>query len=74
MAMPQPGPSTQIVTALRSYGAVSPAFLAKLLGRTPEELWNYLNPLANEGVIQIRDDGVVALIKESPTGATRSSG
>jgi Mn-dependent DtxR family transcriptional regulator len=73
MAISQPGPNTQIVTALRSYGAVQPAFLAQLLGRTPEELWNYLNPLANEGVVQIRNDGAVALVEESATGLARAS-
>ncbi len=72
MAISRSGPNMQIVTALRSYGAVPPAFLAQLLGRTPEELWNYLNPLALEGVVQIRDDGAVALAKESATGLARA--
>ena len=54
MALSQPGPNTQIVTTLRSYGAVPADLLAKLLGRTPEELAVHLKLLESEGVAVVQ--------------------
>ncbi len=53
-----------IVAALRQYGPMSVAFLAKTLRRRPDELESYLRPLQEQGVIS-RDGETVSIVAET---------
>ncbi len=59
-------PHSAIITTLKRYGTVDVGFIATQIGRNSSEVENYVQSLANAGVVR-RQDGIVSLIETSKT-------
>jgi hypothetical protein len=58
---------SEIVASLKRYGAIAVPRLAGILGRSPEELEEYLQPLQDRGVIVRNANNEVGLSDEKLT-------
>lgn len=62
-------PHSAIITTLKRYGTVDVDFIATQIGRNSNEVENYVQSLANAGVVR-RHNGVVSLLETSKMDPT----